>query len=142
MTQPDRIASGLTHQYLEDDAVAVYTFYDNRRETIDAWYEALREQHDIWDASQAYLILHDVSRVFFTPYFRKRANDVMALERTDLVGAYAVVLPASLIGHIMRLFLDRDLQKAVHQTSGETFTDYDDALKWLRDMRKQIATTS
>lgn len=141
MTQPDRIAPGLTHLFIDDGAVAVYTFYNNRRETIDAWYEALRGQHDSWDASQTYLILHDVSRVFFTPYFRTRANDVMALERTDLVGAYAVLLPNSLIGHVMRLFLDRDLRRTVHQTTGETFTDYDDALKWLRGMRKQFATT-
>jgi hypothetical protein len=142
MSQPNAVSPGLTRQRVDDDTVSVYTFYDNRRETIDAWYEKLHELHYSWDASQPYLILHDVSRVFLTPYFRKRANDVMALDRTDLIGAYAVLLPDSIVGHIMRLFLNRDLQSTSHQTTGVSFNQYDDALNWLREKRREFATIS
>lgn len=142
MSQPVELTPGLTRQRIDNDTVSVYTFYNNRRETIDAWYEKLRDSHDKWDASQPYLILHDVSRVFLTPYFRRRANEVMALERTDLVGAYAVLLPDSLVGQIFRIFLNRDLHRASHRTTGESFNSYDDALNWLREMRNEFATTS
>lgn len=137
--QVHQIAPGLTRTLLDNNTISVYTFYDNRRETIDAWFHKLLSSHDEWNAQRPYLIIHDLSRTFFTPYFRKRVRDIVNFSRADLRGAYAVVLPNSLAGHLMGLFLRRDLPAPVYVARAGVFHKFDEALEWLRQMRSDFA---
>lgn len=132
------LASGLTRHTLDHGSIVVYTFRNNRRATIDAWANRVINTSETWPDDRPYLILYDLSRTFLSPYFRKRANDVNTIPRPEIFGAYAVVLPDSVVGQLIRLFVKRDLPPPTYYAESEVFTAFDEAVVWLRKVREEF----
>lgn len=124
------IVSGLTREWTEDGAIQIFTFYNNCRATIDAWADCVVEIANTWPDDKPYYIIYDASRIFLTPYMRRRSEDIGKIERPHLVGYYAVVLPRTVIGHMFRLYLRRDMKRNYETHSG-FFVSRDDAIAWL-----------
>ena len=134
------IVSGLTRHGLDDDTIGVYTFTSTARSTLDGWYDWIRSLSQTWDATRPFLILYDVSHVYLNPYFRQRANDIQHLNRAEIYGATAILLPDSLWGNIIKAFVKRDLAKANYRSEMEVFTKMEAGVQWLRHMRITLTT--
>ncbi len=132
LSEIEVLADGLKRQQYDEGRIVVYTLETTRRETIDQWAEIVIERLKQWPAQKPYLVVHDASRIFLTPHLRMRSQEIAQTPRADVKGAYAVVLPSSVVGQLMKIFINRKL--AANQTGrlSSVFTSLEDALNWLR----------
>lgn len=131
-TQIEVLADGLKRQQYDDGQITVYILETTRRDTIDKWAEIVIDCLRNWPAEKPYLVIHDASQIFLTPHLRMHSQKIAEMPRPDVEGAYAVVLPSSVVGQLMKIFINRKL--ATNQTGrrASVFTSLEDALSWLR----------
>ncbi len=122
------VTNGLTLQQIHNGRIHIWTASQSTKDVVDAWYQSSRETLENWeDTSRPYLVLLDMSRVILTPYNRKRA-EALAEVRPDVGGRTAVVIAASTMGHMTRLFVNKTLQKTRER---RVFFTREDAIRWL-----------
>lgn len=130
MSNMIEVVPGLTLETLYDGKIYIWTASQSSKEVIDAWYRAASEMLENWDDMTApYLVLLDMSRVVLSVYSRRRAS-AMAEIRPDVNGRTAVVVAATTMGHMTRLFVDKTLQKTRER---RVFFSREDALFWLEE---------
>jgi hypothetical protein len=134
----EKIGDGVTREWLFDGQIVVYTLYDIRRSSVDAWIEAVREVVENWSVDQPYLSLQDASRLLaLSPYARTRSKEAadQAIQR-GLHGRSAVVLSNHLLSKVIQLFVQHDLSSGTLTRS--VFLNKDEAMQWLMaGMKKQ-----
>jgi hypothetical protein len=127
----EKIGEGVTREWLFERQIVVYTLYDIRRASVDAWTNAVRDVIDQWSPDQPYLSLQDASRlVTLSPYARNRSKETaeFALQR-GLHGRSAVVLANNLLSQVIRMFVQHDLSTGTLHRSA--FLDKEAGLQWL-----------
>lgn len=122
---------GLTLETLYDGRIEIWTATNSSKEVTEKWYANSREVLESWtDLNRPYLALLDMSRVVLTPFGRAKASD-LAEVRPEIKGRVAIVVSASTMGHMTRLFVDRSLDKTRER---RVFFSRDDALRWLEEV--------
>lgn len=125
------LGSGINREWLYNRQVVVLTFWSSSRETVDAWANVGKELMENWPQDRPYLCLLDASRIVLTPYARKVAADLTAV-RPEMQGRIAVVVAASTLGHIIRLFANHPSLKRHRER--RVFFSRDVGLDWLQEM--------
>ena len=134
------LADGLKRQLYDNGQIVVYTLETTRRETIDTWAEIVIDRLKKWPEGKPYLVIHDASRIFLTPHLRIRSQEIAETPREDVQGAYAVVLPSSVVGQLMKLFVRRKLAANKTGRQANVFTSLEEALIWLREIQNTFAS--
>ena len=96
---------------------------------IETWFQRCQKDIDAWDSEQPLLLLLDMSRVILTPFGRSKAGE-LANVRPELGGRTAVVIAASTMGHLTRLFVNHSLHGTRQR---RVFFSRDDAQTWLEE---------
>lgn len=130
MTKIEEVLPGLTREELHQGHIIAYSVLQSTREVVSAWYERCLHDIETWDPARPLLLLQDMSRVILTPFARTKAGE-LAKVRDDLSGRTGVVIAASTMGHLTRLFVDRTLQQTRQR---RVFFSREDALAWLEEM--------
>jgi hypothetical protein len=136
------VYNGITRQLIDNDTIAVIISDDAARDKVDAWSKTILELVANWERDKPYLAVYDVSKSSLTPYTRKKSEEV-AQESLRLLGknveaAYALVLPKTVLGNIMRLFAQRDLARRYPMWQIGVFTEREKALAWIRSVRADL----
>ena len=126
--------SGLSEEWLDDHTIRVFTFHNNRRETIDTWAEAVHDIVRTWPTDKPYFILYDASQIFLTPYLRERSQAIGRIKRPGLHGYYAVVMPSSVTGKVLSSYLENEMERG-YQATFDFFSTREEGLEWLRAQR-------
>lgn len=120
---------GLTRESFHDGRIAVWSATTSTKEVIQAWFDYSRQEMQDWPAEHQYLALLDMSRVILTPFGREKAAELTEV-RPDLGGRVAIVISASSIGHLTRLFVNRSLNK---NRERRVFYSREEAIQWLEE---------
>lgn len=134
----ETVSAGVIKTTYVDDGIVVLAVQDSHRESIDTWVETVEELVKVWPDEQPYKVIHDASKVFFSPYFRKQAEYIS--ERTveirgeDYQVNIAIVLADNPTSHILRLFLRRFIRPSYSAWRMEMFNQVEAALLWMRNL--------
>ncbi|MFW5696465.1 MAG: hypothetical protein ACOCXR_01625 [Phototrophicaceae bacterium] len=138
-SQREEFDYGISRYWIEDGRICVIeTQGDMRREAIDTWANAAVSLLEIWPADRPYALLHklDSPGQGFTPYSRKRAQDIMAALPGDRVAYTAIVLADTFVNRVIGFFL-RSVRHTGKEQKERVFVDMDDARHWLLDQLRQ-----
>lgn len=125
------IARDVQIEWYHDKRIVAFVLRSTNRSTIDRWANSAIEVVSAWKQEQPYLAMYDVSgATMLTPYGRERAKDI-ARAAWHTNGAYAVILPSTPLGKLIRKFIEHDLQRANPKYERQVFTDKGRSLKWL-----------
>jgi hypothetical protein len=116
------------------DRIHVFRLLDSTRRAIDEYYDVIDETRHSWPVDQPFYCIFDVSNraVVMNTYARQRMNELSYSAPDGLHGAYAVVLPNTLVGALIRVFM-RVLPNRNPEFVFEAFTDYEKALAWVEE---------
>lgn len=139
VTTIDHIADGITGYWLDDNDIIVIVSSDAAREKVDIWANAIINYVKNWTPGAPYLAVYDVSKSALTPYSRKKSEEVsktvLELKGAQYPIANALVVPGGVVGHIMRLFITREIRRRYPSWNVEVFLNREDAIAWIRGMR-------
>ena len=123
------VIPGLTLETLYDGRIEIWIASRTSKEITDCWYQNSAKTLENWqDIQQPYLTMLDMSRVVLTPYGREKAAAPSKVQ-PDIQGRVAVVIMASTMGHMTRLFVNnmpKTRQRRVFFSRG-------DAMLWLEE---------
>jgi hypothetical protein len=130
----EKIAEGVTREWLDDGAIAVYTIYNTKRTTADIWADAMLKVVAEMSPNTPYLALYDITRVVsLTPYARTKALEVATqLYTRQIHGRSCVLLSNNVLSQVLRLFMLRDLAGGTMERG--VFLKREPALAWLREI--------
>lgn len=110
---------------------------NSQRASIDGWYNAVIDLVTNWPTDQPYRVLHNAQNVFFSPYFRKRAEEVSAetveIRGKDFKVNIAILMADNPTSHLIRLFLRRFLEKNYASWQVKLFNNHAEAITWLAE---------
>ena len=134
----EKICDGITREWLFDRQIVVYTMYDIRRASVDAWIDAVKHVVEDWRLDQPYLSLQDASRLLtLSPYARTHSKEAAELAiKRGLHGRSAVVLSNNLLSQVIRMFVQHELSTGT--LTRQVFLAKDEALRWLMDGMKKL----
>ena len=134
----ETIAGGVTKTTHVNDGIVVLSVQDSHRQSIDTWVVTVEELVKTWPEDQPYKVIHDASKVFFSPYFRRQAeyiaNRTVEIRGEDYQINIAIVLADNPTSHILRLFLRRFLRPSYVAWRMEMFNQVEAALLWMRSL--------
>jgi hypothetical protein len=131
---------GITHTWLVDGSILqVEAQGDMRREAIDSWANSILLALDAWPEDKPIFVLHklDHPNQGFTPYSRKRAQDLTNAVPKDRPSYAAVVLRNNFVNTVIAFFL-RSLRGRGANHEEQVFADYDAALDWLKERQTTL----
>src|SRR5688572_6775892 len=99
----EQIRTHLYRYWLYNTQVVVFEPIGTTRATVDVWREQVEQTAANWDKTRPYLEIHDMRQSSVTPYSRQKALELVKALST-YHGRSAIVLPASILGNIMRFF--------------------------------------
>lgn len=137
----EEIIPGITRQLLDDDTIALIISADAERHKVDVWAQTVIDLMTNWPKDRPYIAVYDVSQSAITPYTRKKSEEVAqvgAKVLKDHPVGYALVLPSSVLGNIMRVFVQRDIARRYPMWEVGVFTKRDDAVAWARHVRTSL----
>ncbi len=128
----EQLSQAVTREWLCDGQIVAYTVTDARRESVDAWVNAFKEDIMNWPLDRPFRVLHDLSArgAVSTPYARMRAQEVVAV-RPEVKGRAALVLSGSLVNSLIHVWLNRQSEKTPRIR--KTFLTREQAIAWLLD---------
>lgn len=134
MNYTKQITHGLSVDYVEGGRIAVLKITDNSRDTLDAWGEAMLQVVGDWAEHDPYRVLFDTSdpKLTFTPYFRAKSLEVMAVQ-FNKSGYMGIVFNNRFYARMVEFFMKAQRHKEFEFRS---FTDYTQGLNWLKLMMK------
>lgn len=98
---------------------------------IGVGFEILSEMLEAWaDTDVPCLMLFDMSRVMLTPYVRRKATELAEI-RPDVHGRTAIIISASTVGHLIRMFVSNSLSS---NRERRVFFTYEDGIAWLEEL--------
>lgn len=135
MSVIDYQRNDLAIEYLHAERVVVFRLDGNKREMLDAYANAMIESVTAWNQDDpVHLSLHDVRNCGVSPYTRARLEDIIRA-RPDLKSYYAVLLPAGLLGNVIKGFAEGTIrrmdQKMRPDSHIKCFTDEAAVQQWL-----------
>lgn len=134
---PSHTAFGFSFERIFEDQIIIFAIKDSSRDTIDHWIDTINQLVDAWPADKLVFALQDFSqrKVGPTPYSRARAKEVTS-KMTALKGYVAMVLPSTLVGHLIRIFYrgSSNFNTQRGKMQAKVFTDRSQAVDWLKEM--------
>jgi hypothetical protein len=141
MSKIEQLHPDVTRELIDDDTIVVITSKGTTRSMVDAWGATIVEAIKNWPSDEPYLAIYDVSQSGITPYSRSKseqiAREAASIEREHPMLAFALVVDRSVVGHLIRLFSKRSIQRAYPEWHTDIFHSRDEALGWLRHLRDE-----
>jgi hypothetical protein len=145
----EELLPGLTQEYLAEQQIICYSLSSPKSVTITAWGEVALENLTNWPRPLPYRALHDLSRpgvglvysmaveydlanICVTPVKRKMVHPLLC-RYPEWSVALAVVVPASLSGHVVKAITART-HADLEQVRTKFFFDRQAALQWLEKL--------
>lgn len=128
---PEYITPHLARYYLDQGRIVVFKTTNTSRKNVDAWARITEETARSWSENQPYLELHDMREALINSYAQYRANELTTL-LSDIPGRAAVLIAKNTVGDIMTRILNLVFNRGQHGRLRRVFTDYDEAVAWLR----------
>jgi hypothetical protein len=123
--------SNVSLTWFNDPRIAIITFNDSSRSTIDAWVKLTIETIRAWPQDQPMRLMHEAlsKQVTFSPYLRSRAMEMIREIRPliPIQNKVAVVVSRSVAAQIAQLFT-----RSIGTRNTQIFFSREDALAWLR----------
>ncbi len=131
----ERLAPGLTREWLCDRRIIVFNFKDVSRETVDACVRGIRETIEHWPLGQQYLCAYDLQfpQAALTAYLRERLKEVMEMYR-DRGGSTAIIIQRTFMANLAQFFLNTQKQGIRVR---RIFFSREEGLDWLKDVLRQ-----
>ncbi|MCI0709722.1 MAG: hypothetical protein L0154_06115 [Chloroflexi bacterium] len=138
----ETVGTGVIKTTYVDDGIVVLSVQDSHRESIDTWVKTVEELVKTWPDNQPYKVIHDASKVFFSPYFRRQAEYIskrtVEIRGEDYQINIAIVLADNPTAHILRLFLRRVIRPSFSAWRMEMFNQVETALSWMRNLDREL----
>lgn len=128
----DDLGSSFTIEWYHNRQIVLCALNDSRHQAVDAVFEFLTNLIEMWPSERPYLSIYDAtrSRFSFNPYLRHKATELMR-RYPDKDGRTAILLPQTLLGQVLRLFVNVDLLPLSKGREIRIFFSRDEALDWL-----------
>ncbi|PJF39932.1 MAG: hypothetical protein CUN55_13360 [Phototrophicales bacterium] len=131
MSQSENPIPELRIEHINEGRITVVAASSTNSASIEAGFEFILNEIQNWpDLHTPYLLLLDMSRVMLTPYVRRKAIE-LAQVRPEVAGRTAIVISASTIGHLIRVFVNNSLEGSRER---QVFFAYDKAIEWLEEL--------
>ncbi len=124
-----RIAYGITYEWLNDGAILRVHIDSHEKSAVDALAEFARQLRDQHAGPYHFLYIVDNPKVALAPYARKRLSDITEAYQ-DAPGRTAYVLRHRNLNHAMRFFL---MARKNQNRPREVFDNEASALTWLQE---------
>ncbi len=109
MSEFEQPVPGLTIERLNDGRIVIVSADSADSEAIEAGFEIVLTELKNWDdLTMPSLLMFDMSRVMLTPFVRRKALELAEI-RPDVTGRTAIIVSASTIGHLIRVFVNNTL---------------------------------
>jgi len=129
----EQLAAGVTREHQDEGRIVVFTVSTVSHDALDIYAHYASESANETPAGEAFLVLHDFTRLpTITPYLRDKLDKMMRAFHDGELQVYAAwVVAEDMYGHLASMYVTRTL---VHQENVErhVFHDRDEALKWLQ----------
>ena len=128
----EELAPGCTFEWIYGGQIRFTTLQSTDRDTIDAWCDRWIQIREQWTPQDPPIyILSRITTAIeaLTPYARQRSVDI-GLIRPEIPTYCAVVLPQSLIGQIVKLYI-WSISTFSPKLKVQIFFDFEAGLQWL-----------
>lgn len=123
-------------EWIEDGKVICMRLFDiSTREKADRYLDAIEENNRNWNPERPLFMIFDASQVIkdtWTPYIRQRSQQAFSALPLEVKGRLASVLKKSILLQIVKLFLERGLNRQNRPIQLKIFFDWDEAMEWLK----------
>lgn len=130
------VTENVLRYWLYDKRVVVYEPQGFDRQTTDEWYNTVSETLANWDKDKPMIAVHDMRKATLTPYTRHRASQ-LTKENKHLHGHSIIVIPDTLIGNFMKIFLNTVLSRVQPNIQRHMFFTMEDVYSLLDQMLEQ-----
>lgn len=122
---------GLTVERLYRGRITIVTADSADGEAIETGFDIVMNEIENWpDTTVPYLLLLDMSRVMLTPFVRRKALELSQI-RPEVTGRTAIIISASTIGHLIRVFVSNSLEGSRER---RVFFSREDGQAWLEEL--------
>lgn len=147
MGEIEQFGSNLTRQFIDDHTIVIITTDGTNRQTVDDWYDLIMSTVEEWDTSQPYMAIYNLSKSGITPYSRSRSRDLIRetgrmLRDKGIRQALAIVLDSGVIGTLVRIFAQREIERKYPERPIAYFNDLEQAVTWVRNLRDESKSPS
>ena len=124
----EKIAPGITCEWLHDRALMTYTVRSVARPSVDAWLKHIKQHMMAWPLDRPHLVLQDLSdeTTGSTPYVRERTQEIVKW-RPELKTHLALILPRTFQGRMIQFFV-----QAQRDSVARIFFSSTEGLAWLQ----------
>jgi hypothetical protein len=130
---------GVTREWLYDKRILVVTRSTTTRESVDVWFNVLKQSHEEWPSDKVYLLLSDFSAGYaHSPYVTARTKELAALPRKGYMIYTAVVLPKSFTLSLVAMIMNSVQHLRRRDLYVRLFFDRAEALAWLKTCMDRI----
>ncbi|MBX3081055.1 MAG: hypothetical protein KF716_05430 [Anaerolineae bacterium] len=128
----EELTPDCTFEWVAEGRIRLTTLRSTDRVTIDAWYDYCVQFREQWKPTEPplFLLVNITTAIEeLTPYARQRSVDI-ARFRPEIPTYCAVLLPESLIGQIIKLYI-WSITTFSPNLKVQVFFDFEASLQWL-----------